>query len=797
MIGNLMKTQGLTPDRFLEPSAGIGQFLDAFADSYQGKEFVGFENDLLTGRILRNLHPTDRVFVEGFETISKHYNNYFDVIASNIPFGSFPVFDAQYHFLKSGKENETKKQSLKLIHNYFFVKGLDTLREGGILSFITSQGLMDSPMNAPIRQYLMEHADLISAVRLPNKTFNDHAGTEVGTDLIVLQKNSLKKEITEREKLFVGTTPISSKWDIRQNSFYVGKGEDHGFGQAVCHEVGFGTDLYGNMGQILTFHGGIEKIATEAGVRMNKDFRLHLNMDSFDKNRLNPRQSPKAATMSVQGETTAVVRASAVRQFDPFVKGQAQGSPQPTAISGPQPDLRRRRQSRKQDLSGMLDLFSQPNLPIEETAAYPIEPENFDERPYSEQRLEHYKEGTLVIDRQQIGFLKDVFPDGASFQPLRLNHIQTTKAQKYILLRDAYEQLYSYEATRFEEHKPLRDELNYAYKRFVNLYGDLNKKDNAKLILTDPAGRDILSLERFVDQQKTLADVFDHPVAFSTSELTHVDTSDEALAASLNIYAKVNLRYMAALTGKAEHEILSDLGERLYYDPFDAEYQIADQFIAGNVVAKVERFRQYLNNHPDDARVKRSLESLEQAIPQPVTFEELDFNFGERWIPTGLYSQYASYLFGTAITVSYQESIDTFHVSTTTKNAQIKDKYAVKATSRTFDGIALLQHALHNTTPHITKTEIVDGIKKVSTDHESIQLANMQIDKIRQGFTDWIQTQGSEFKTRITDLYNSKFNCFVRPNYDGSFQTFPGLDMQRLKEVYGITELYDSQKNAI
>jgi N12 class adenine-specific DNA methylase len=98
-------------------------------------------------------------------------------------------------------------------------------------------------------------------------------------------------------------------------------------------------------------------------------------------------------------------------------------------------------------------------------------------------------------------------------------------------------------------------------------------------------------------------------------------------------------------------------------------------------------------------------------------------------------------------------------------------KYAVKAESRTFDGIALLKHALVNTTPDITK-KYGWRPRGQSTDMEAIQMANTKIDEIRTAFTDWLHAQNDEFKNRLTDQYNDTFNCFVRPNYDGSHQDF-------------------------
>lgn len=186
-IADTLHERGIIIDRFLDPSAGQGVFSDAFVG--QGMESVSFEKDLLTGKVLAALHPETDVRIEGFEKIENEYNNYFDVVSSNIPFGDIAVFDP--HYTKS--DDPTLRSATKTIHNYFFAKGLDTIREGGVLAFITSQGVMNSQSNEPIRQMLMERADLVSVVRLPNNLFSENAGTDVGSDLIILQKNTKRE----------------------------------------------------------------------------------------------------------------------------------------------------------------------------------------------------------------------------------------------------------------------------------------------------------------------------------------------------------------------------------------------------------------------------------------------------------------------------------------------------------------------------------------------------------------------------------------------------------------------------
>ena len=286
-------------------------------------------------------------------------------------------------------------------------------------------------------------------------------------------------------------------------------------------------------------------------------------------------------------------------------------------------------------------------------------------------------------------------------------------------------------------------------------------------------------MERVVGGVVHKADIFSRPVSFSTLTIA-TDNPEEALAASLNKYGSVDLDYMSEISGMTDDALKEALHGRIYYNPLQKEYEISERWIAGNVVEKAQEVKAYLERNPDDAEAKASLTVIEEARPRRIEFEELDFNLGERWIPTGIYARFASHLFDTDVLVHYSESSDDFSVKCDRKNLHIWEKYAVKAESRTFDGIALFKHALVNTTPDITKKITVGDQEVKVRDMEAIQMANTKIDEIRTAFTDWLHAQNDEFKSRLTDQYNDTFNCFVRPNYDGSHQDFPGLDRKAL-----------------
>ena len=415
-------------------------------------------------------------------------------------------------------------------------------------------------------------------------------------------------------------------------------------------------------------------------------------------------------------------------------------------------------------------------------------------RPFTGEIRPEYKNGSLVKAGEQYGYLQGLGTPEVQFHPLRLTVTQQYRAAYYIPLREAYHNLYNAEAETETEQPELREELNRQYDRFHRMFRELNGKDNAKFLLLDAGGREMLSLERSVNGKIQKADIFTVPVSFNANEVTHVDTPQEALAASLNKFGEVNLEYMENLSDIGRQELLEQLEERIFYNPMMKSHEIKDRFIAGNVIAKAEWIENHLRDYPDDGASRKSLEALRKAIPEPISFEQLDFNLGERWIPMPVYEEFAGYLFETKAHIHYTESIDEFSVSFESTNANITDRYYVKGEKRGYYGNDLLKHALHNTVPDITKTvQDKEGNDIKVRDAEAIQLADTKINEIRSAFTGWLNEQLPEFKQNLADMYNRKFNCYVRPDYDGSLQSFPFLDLKGL----GIPSLYDSQKNAV
>ena len=972
-IVDVLHDKKVRPKLVLEPSAGMGAFIAPVLSDNPQAEVMAFEKDLLTGKMLGHLYPQQKIRTEGFEKIEKPFLNRFDLAISNIPFGDIAVFDPEYT-----NGSVFKKIAARKVHTYFFLKGLDAVRDGGIVAFITSQGVLDTEGNGGTRYMMMRKADLVSAIRLPNNLFTEDANTEVGCDLIILQKNEGKEELSEEDKR-LGDVVKNNHTGISTNGYFF----DHP--EYIIHtDTKRDTDPYGKPAMVYTHSGGVEGIATDLYRILSADLSARLDLERYNGVKAEKRetqtisvqpqvqevQQPKVeieektvqpnaeavksapqvvetkqheapvmdlydlfgytqeerrlaerglkperkkgakskrwkpvqpslfpmpadgqgvtaekeneAARGRSAETAPAISPEEVREMEEIIRqgangiperrheepvpmhGKTEGATAPPEDGDPEdavyrsldwetnppingfyetmmsltPERRaelRRMGKEKMDANAAKQADTvrpqsiRPVYPVEngfeaegrrriervdremreeEAAQTPEERQRRKEeammpRPFKGIMEPHLKEGSMVWEhtggvRFQIGVLKDVTKYGATFQPLDMEGMQAQKAQLYIDLRNTYERLYAHEAENHEENALLRRNLNTYYDEFVMRYGNLNAKHNAKLILMDASGRNMLSLERGENGQFVKADIFDHPVSFSQETLAGVESPEEALSASLNRYGGVNLPYMESLCDLPQTDILEALKGRVFYNPLADGYEIADRFIAGNVVQKtadVEDWIKENEGHGMLPQAQEALAALRESVPEQIPFEDLDFNFGERWIPTGIYAAYMSRLFDTEVRITYSENIDEYAVACSHKTMKITDEFLVKGYYRNYDGMNLLKHALHNTCPDMMKSIGKDehGNDIKVRDSEGIQLANAKIDEIRNGFTEWLEEQSPEFKKRLTDMYNNKFNCFVRPKYDGSHQKFPDLDLKGL----GIKDLYPSQKDCI
>lgn len=708
---------GLQMRSLLEPSAGIGGFLPV---AMPGTHSYAFEKDCITGLILSLLHDDTDTVTAGFETIAGQgfEHSKFDVIASNIPFGNFKVFDADLW-----KKGGICEQATKTIHNYFFIKAMDLLNEGGLLAFITSRGVADTPGNKFVREYLVNHADLISAVRMPDTLFMPTSGIEVGSDLLVFQKHTHKAALSLREKMFLQvakekadtagtmTEPTNRLFSLPKTTLATGS-------RIVTNQYGKYVRKYQWLGD-------------EAAMSQYLSALLKYDFSRFFRKSL-------------------------------FTGGGQDG--QHTQMS----------------------LFG--GVAIERT--------DKGRRAYTGTLEKWMKDGSMVVFEEQVGTVqfrksshyKEVATD---FVPVDEGKVNIERASDYFPIRKAYFDLSIKEREEQKEQPQLRAELNALYDAFVAKWGCFHDNDNKEFIMLDSLGTEVFTIEMQLGRDILKADIMREPVAFKKIDTTRKLTPNEALASSLNFYGHVNMDYIGQVTAMTEEKIIGALKDEIFYNPVSGEWEYKSKFLAGNVIAKCKNIITCLQDLPDSEKewAETSVKALEQATPEAIPYEELDINMGERWIDTKLYADFATELFETEAEVMYFDVNDTYIMRLQGYSPLAYNTYSV----RSCNGEDLFVHALHDTVPELTKEVYRNGETVRVPDEEAIQEAAGKIQEIRERFNRWLDNQPVEVRDELVRVYNERFNCYVRPAYDGSAQTFPGLTF----EQFPYDELYPSQKDAI
>ena len=201
-IYKAMEQMGFKDGNLLEPSCGIGNFIGMLPDAMQDSKIYGVELDTISAGIAQQLYQKTTIVAQGFEETNLP-DSFFDGVVGNVPFGDFKVSDKRYDKHKF------------LIHDYFFAKSLDKLRPGGVMALVTSKGTMDKE-NSAVRKYIAQRAELLGAIRLPNNTFKGNAGTEVVSDILILQKRDRLIDI-EPDWVHLDTDENG----IKMNSYFV------------------------------------------------------------------------------------------------------------------------------------------------------------------------------------------------------------------------------------------------------------------------------------------------------------------------------------------------------------------------------------------------------------------------------------------------------------------------------------------------------------------------------------------------------------------------------------------------
>ncbi|MGI8952448.1 MAG: Eco57I restriction-modification methylase domain-containing protein [Chitinophagaceae bacterium] len=687
---NVLKEQGIEPKNIYEPSSGAGIFITEAVNNFSSlQNITAVEKDILTGHVLQalcsSLEVPAKVHIIAFENTPIEDNNNFDLIVSNIPFGNFRVFD----------KNIPEPALTSKIHNYFFAKGLDKIRDGKILAYITTDAFLNNSSNETARNYLFAHSDFVSVSVMPDNLMKDTGNTEAPSHLLIVQKNNTKKDFSQEEQLLLKTIEQENEFGKYSINQYI-----HQHAEIITgDEIKAGKNQYGDAHQTVWQKADINAISEKLAATLREAIAHRFNKKSFalspvkeesisegKKLTFLPIPQSKADNSSVQlglfdiEPAENISRAMAyVNDLDSKVVQKQTARIVNSIKAADKPDheafvlITAKSHSSKQYVYKFYSNIEEIDFPAdwmnasaimaelnnlskklleykhdffnEGDTAFHLKLNNKEKKSEELKTINPYhKEGTLIVHNGSVGFVSYAANKGEN--PVFLPSLQEKKDvefyNQYTVLRDAFLELSDKESKENIEYPQLRNNLNHSYDKLVLQYGILNSTGNRNRILKDEAFGSVMlaSLERKEGEQFIKADILTQSL-IQKQEVFHTDNPVEALAKSLNEKGRVDIDFISAATEQTEAETIQSLGNHIYINPINNKWETADQFLSGNVVSKLNIAKEELKKRPNEIQLNRSAEALEKIQPEKIPFEILDFNLGERWIPQIYYNRFA------------------------------------------------------------------------------------------------------------------------------------------------------------
>lgn len=323
-----------------------------------------------------------------------------------------------------------------------------------------------------------------------------------------------------------------------------------------------------------------------------------------------------------------------------------------------------------------------------------------------------------------------------------------------------------------------RKQLNTVYDAFVKEHGPINKKENVKLFAQDPDAYLLLALENYDSEKNTATkrDIFTKRTVQKFMPATKADSVESALAITLNEIGTVNFNRMEQLTGKSEAQLIQELKGRIYFDPSSNWWVTNDDYLSGNVKAKLQAAR---NLAEMDPTYQENVDALLEVQPADLTKDDIDISLGAHWIPTSVYRDFASHLFevnGDAIRVQYENSLNEWMVEIPHKDTRSRLKRSVQGNARwgtrDYDALDLLNKIMNYKSVKIMRKDS-DGNKWF--DKKATVAAKLKMNEITEEFTNWLNGK-ERLVGQLVNEYNDKFVTDRLRTYDGSHLTFPGMN---------------------
>lgn len=761
---------GYTGGKFLETSAGVGYYLGMMPQDLAARTHsAAVELESSTGAMLQALYPATHTEVQGFQDYQAP-PNFYDLIASNVPFGDYGVHDPKYN-----------KYNAK-IHDYFFLKSADLAKPGGLVMHITSTGTMDKPDNHGIRAKLAETCDLVAAYRMPGDTHMENAGTAVVTDMIILRKRLPgEKPVDETE------TPPEA--EPKQPGF-----------------TGITTD---SLGRLYHWKDGkrvpgpnwmdVTDIPDPDGgeaLHVNKYWDEHPEnvLGRLDRSGTMRASGQKNVSITSPEELSDELGRKVIVEVDEG-SGKRRFVFEDDGSKVPNADIRRIGEAAfKKRLQDAIDRLPEGVFKPMQNSKAAFEPEIMPAPG-------EVKDGGFVVK------------DGKLFQRTGGALVQVETDSKTIArisgmlaIRDAGRAVNAKEAAN-EDATDERAELNRLYDEYVEKFGFLHERANEMPMRNDPDTHFIQALEKWNAKTNTAtkSDTFSKRTVGSAEEVTSVDNVSDGLSASLHKFGSLDIDYIADKMGVSVADVEFQMVDQGlgYRDPAEG-WKPADIYLSGNVRRKLIEATAAAAVDP---KYKANVEALLKVQPEDVDYSLITPKMGAPWIPASDISDFATELLeanGHPIMVKYVPETGEWLVKWSkdgerfykkgpqanqvwgTPDANTLDciRAALTNKSITIKGGMDEYTDADGVTHQFPAVKYNDEGKEIPiTNRKATDDANAKVQEIKEKFKEWIWSDDAR-TMRLARLYNDNLNNIRDIKYNGQHQKFPGMNPAILPELF-------------
>lgn len=708
----------------LEPSVGTGNFLSTMPIRYRDKVSVdAVELDTLTAEIVRSVHADKSVYNMGFEDF-KVPNDKYSLVIGNPPFGQQKLYDVDYNDLNLN------------IHNYFFAKSIDKLKEGGVLAMVVSNSFLDSA-NSGGRDYVGARARLVSAIRLPNNAFSKNAGTEVTTDILFFQKTSIQEKLNYKEWNGLGEindTPINKYFERKPKN------------------------LLGTWGKFGTMYRGDEPaLVAEDGqdtIKLLNDAisRIDNYLTDEDGNQVyDGLQTAKLMTLTdAYIEPKEQIFEGGEREADDKLNDYANG--------------------------------------VKNGAMFVYEDKLY--------KKEGSKQISVDGKNKTVNVIKEVTTRfNSKFEEVELKDKEMERLKGMANLAMVANRLVDAQVDRFiapSEVEVRRAELNTAYDAFVKEFGMTNNQTNRRLFEDDVNVSLLLALENDYEKEISAAvakqtgekarkeiskkaDIFTQRTQYPYTRPSRANDIISAYQICLSEFGDIDEEYIVNLLAhenKSWDEIADYLIENNLIFETDGGYQTREEYLSGNVKHKALE-----TTNP------KNIAALKEVTPEDLEYHQITVKAGAVWLPREVMADFVKQITSdndaNAILIPFSGKWSISCKPTFEANSQYGTDKA--------DLHRILDAFINSKQITITYKDADGNIK---TDNEASLAANAKVETLKRVWDEWLW-DSAERRDILPPIYNDKFNVFSTKGYDGSHLSLQG------KVSDDIVTLRPHQKNAV